>query len=249
MSASVSDVCGQATSRTPQPSSLSVAENLLWCDLVQQVGTEIEASVGAGLVALKSLLTEGKADRRTVSILRDALVRAQRVGLASRQIAWLAGQPAMRGPEPLRFDVLLRNAVAQRSSHSKARAVSLTGLMPGIEVLAEKQLTTMLPQAVLDWALEHADSEIEFMLEQIEGQPGMAAFTCRFRHRSAPHGARRFGGTATWGVNWQLTRHLKQALGWSLRTGEAGPMTWMKLEFPCKSPQSAIEVIEIEPTR
>src|SRR5258706_2551083 len=206
------------------------ASHLLWCDLVSQIGAEVELLM-RDATELVRRAAAGRHDPERWSALSRQIARARAVGAATRQIGRLAeGGHRTAPPGRLLLSGLLRQLLAERAAEFQGCGVQVAHLLPVTWVVAERPLVTSLAQSMLSWALEHAESEVTLLLQR-DAAAARATLLCRLRHRATSRPCSRFGGPAAWGAHWQLVRQLAQALGWDLRSGDGGPDSWLALEF------------------
>lgn len=216
------------------PADRSPTATLLWCDLLNQLGWETEQLLGTALESLHALHHEGQPLSPAMLALRRKLEQARQLGMAGRQIARLAERSAPSAPpsEVLLSDELSA-AVAQRISDLRARGIGVLRQLPTVTVRADRGMVGVLVRALVAWAVAHAEAEAEIRLDRPEASDASALLTCRLRHRAEASRPTRFAGPANWGAQWQLVRHAAQALGWEMRCGDDGPMSWLTLSFPC----------------
>jgi hypothetical protein len=218
--------------------------HLLWCDLVAQIGCEMEETVDTVIGQMRALLSAGTLDRQSALDLRLSLRRAKQISTNSRHIAHLAGRTGRAAAEPVAVADVIRDAIADRAADIHACGVSVARSLPGVEATADRALVTTLAHAVITWALEQASGQVTLALEP---SAASARLVCRFRHRRSAGRRSRFGGPATWGSSWHLVRHAAQSLQWTMRTGDDDEHTWLGLEFASRPtrelpPFDAIEV-------
>lgn len=227
-------------------SSPTDASRLLWSDVLSQAGQETQAAIDASIDYARSMESARELAPEILQELGRSLLRARQVAVTCRQIARLAEGSFRPLAERNQLAGLTHRVIADRAKEAKAREISISRQLPATEVIADTRLLLILLHAVLGWALEQAQEEIELLLERRQRQED-GRLLCRFRH-ARTQSLSRFAGPATSGVSWQLVRYAAQALGWAIRTGEGGPITWLSLDFPCAGPDALpdVEAIELE---
>jgi hypothetical protein len=227
----------------------SVGVHILWCDLLRQVGWEMEDNLEAAMRLLSDAAQQGRIRSTVVSDVRRSLEKARQIGVRSQQIAKIAERGGRGRNERLKLDELVQDALAASGDALRRSGVSVLRLLPAIEVSADRALVASLLHGLLAWATDHADQRLELHIERGE-LADEAHLICTIQHRNDSVRCSRFGGPAAWGANWHLLRHAAQALGWSMRSGDDGGMTWVRFTFACidvrESP--AIEVVELRAT-
>ena len=218
--------------------------HLLWCDVVAQIGCEMEETVDSVIDQMRAMMSTGRLDRQAMLDLRCSLRRAKQISTNSRYIAHLAGRPSRVVGDAVQLADIVRDVIAEREADIRSHGAVFTRALPGVEIVADRALLVTLIHAVITWALEQASGSVAVCLEP---SPKSARLSCRFRHRVEGPRRSRFGGPATWGSSWHLVRHAAQALHWTMRTGDDDENTWLHLDFPYRpaSEPSAFDAIEV----
>ena len=228
----------------------SVGVHILWCDLLRQVGWEMEDNLEAAMRLLSDAAQQGRIRPTVISDVRRSLEKARQIGVRSQQIAKIAERGGRGRNERLKLDELVLYALASCEEPLRRAGLSVMRLLPAVEVSADRSLVASLLHGLLAWALDHADQRLELHIERSE-RANEAHLVCAIQHRNERVRCSRFGGPAAWGANWHLLRHAAQALGWGMRSGDDGGMTWVRFSFSCidvrESP--AIEVVELGTAR
>ena len=224
----------------------SVGMHILWCDLLRQVGWEMEDNLEAAMRMLSDAADQGRVRSTVISDVRRSLEKARQIGVRSQQIAKIAERGGRGRSERLKLDELVQEALTALGEPLRRSGLSVLRLLPATEVSADRSLVVSLLHGLLAWAMDHADRRLELHIERGE-LANEAHLVCAIQHRNERVRCSRFGGPAAWGANWHLLRHAAQALGWSMRSGDEGGMTWVRFSFACidvrESP--AIEVVEL----
>ena len=232
------------TSNLAPAVSAGHSARLLWCDLVRQIGRETEETVSGVLDELQEGLRSGYVDQQLLTDLRRSLQRAKQIGIATRQIAFIAAGSVRQAPEKVALADVLRGAVAHRAHQARARRLTVDRVFQPVDVLCHRELVATLADSMVSWSLEHAMRRVEIGLQR---NGSAARLTCRFEHRTVASKVSRFGGAAAWGATWQLMRHAAEALGWALRCGDEEECTWLALDFSAvpEDLRPALEVTEL----
>ncbi|MCM5681514.1 hypothetical protein M8A51_18460 [Schlegelella sp. S2-27] len=224
----------------------SVGAHLLWCDLLRQVGWEMEDNLEAAMRTLSDAALHGRLRSTAISEVRRSLEKARQIGVRSQQIARIAERGTRGRTERMKLDDLVQEVLDGCAEALRANRLSVVRLLPAVEVSADRALVVSLLQGLMAWAVDHAEQRLELHLER-GASASEAHLVCAFQHRAEGARCSRFGGPAAWGANWHLLRHAAHALGWGMRSGDDGGMTWVRFGFACidvrESP--AIEVVEL----
>lgn len=220
---------------------------LLWCDVLRQVGWETEDALDSALTRLEGALRQGRLKSTDLADVRAVLQRLKEVGSASQQIAGVAEGSLYGLTRRIALPQLIQSLVAERHEDFRQRRTSCIRHLAPVDVVADDNLLRVFLQAVIGWSLERSSGDVELRVEPAE-QAGRGRFSCQFKHRNDMRRRSRFGGPANWGASWQLVCQSAQALGWEMRSGDAQNLTWLNVEFECiMSPElPAVEAIELD---
>lgn len=224
----------------------SVGAHLLWCDLLRQVGWEMEDNLEAAMRMLSDAALQGRLRSTAVSEMRRSLEKAKQIGVRSQQIARIAERGTRGCIERMKLDDLAQEVLDGCAGALRINRLSVMRLLRPVEISADRALVVSLLHGLVAWAVDHAEQRLELHLER-GASASEAHLVCAFQHRAEGGRRSRFGGPAAWGANWHLLRHAAHALGWGMRSGDDGGMTWVRFSFACidvrESP--AIEVVEL----
>jgi hypothetical protein len=221
---------------------------LLWCDVLRQVGWETEDALDRALNSLDGALRQGRLKAADLDDIRTVLRRLKGVGSASQQIAGVAEGSLYGLTRCIALAPLVQALVGERAEEFRRRRSSCIRHLRDVSVIADDNLLRVFIQAVIAWSLERSSGDVELSLEPA-AQAGRARLLCRFRHRTDMRRRSRFGGPANWGASWQLVLQAAQALGWEMRSGDAERDTWMSVDFDCVGPMTTLppmEAIELD---
>jgi hypothetical protein len=205
------------------------------------MGREAAAPLTAALELVNTIATTGKIDRAGLSLIRESMDRARRVGIIAQQISRLASGRVQPANEQLNLTQVVRDALAQRGRETQPRGIELRQELAQAEVIVDAAMLSALLQALLDWSFEHARSHIGFRLK-LKNWPEHACLSCQFAHMpadelSAPEAGP--GGLPQPEVSqkldtmpWQLLRRLAQQLGLVLQRDDTAGATHLSLSFP-----------------
>jgi hypothetical protein len=198
-----------------------------------QLGGEIAAPLTNAIERVNSLATTGRIDRASLAALRCEIEGARRAGIIAQQLARLSGGGIRQTPERLDLTQLLREAVSQRGREIQSRGIEVRQVLQPAEVVVDSSLVFSLLQALLDWALAHAQQRVDLTLD-IRSWPVNARLRCHFVHRppdlvdaKAPAAAPQLDTMA-----WLLVRQTALALGLEPRRQDSAGDTTLTLEFP-----------------
>lgn len=208
--------------------------------LIAQIGSEIGTSLSSALERVTTLSATGKIDRLGLRALRDEIELARRVGMVGQQLARFASGRIRQSPETLSLTQLTRDVLLQRGREISARGLEVRQALRPVDVIVDATLLHSLLQALVDWTLEHADSEVELRID-MRPWPPHARLSCSFRHRPAAEvdasvvarNDQDSGMAALDTLSWRLVQQIAWALklGLDRRAGPAG-VSVVTLEFP-----------------
>lgn len=206
-----------------------------WRELVTQIGAEIAGPLTAALERVYALTSTGAIDRQGLRCLREELEQARRVGIACQQIARFASGRVRQSHERLHLTQTLQSVLAHRNRETLAHGLEVRQVLRPVEVIVDPTLLFTLLNTMLDWALAHAQSNIELRLD-MKPWPAHARLSCRFRHTPPdlpPSGTEPAGGGPSLDdVTWQLLRHAAQVMGLGVERSDGDTLAALTLEFP-----------------
>jgi hypothetical protein len=216
-----------------------------WRTLVGEVGAGVAAPLTSALERIVALTTSGRIDRLGLRALREEVERARQIGIDSQQLARLAGGRLQQSQETVDLAPMLADLLAHRKREAQARGlqVGLPAARP-VEVVTDPALLFSLLETLVSWALDCADSTIEFAAER-EPWRNQARVTCRFTHPALDladevpvHDS----------VHWRLLEHTAQALGVSIERQIDAHATLLALAFdhPTKDGVDGMSAFELD---
>lgn len=221
---------------SPSPNDAPMTEaDTYWRELLGQLGSDIGATLTSAMERVTVLATTGKIDRGGLRALRDEIERARRVGMIGQQMARYASGRIRQSPEQLSLTQLMREVLVQRSREASAKGLELHQSLRPAEVIIDPTLLHALAQAVVDWALEHARSSVEFRID-FKPWPAHALLTCRIQH-AAPLDApgvvaRSDQGLQLDSMSWRLVQQIARTLSLDIQREDHADHATLTLEFP-----------------
>ena len=199
-----------------------------WRTLVGEVGAGVAAPLTSALERIVALTTSGRIDRHGLRALREEVERARQIGIDSQQLARLAGGRLHLSHERVDLMPMLGDLLARRRRESQARGLPLRqpAARP-VEVVTDPTLLFSLLDTLVSWALDCADSAIEFAVD-VEPWRNQSRVTCRFMHVAHD---RADEGPAHDSVHWRLLESTAQVLGVSVERHVDAHGTQLALSF------------------
>ena len=155
-----------------------------WQRLLTQIGEEIAGPLTLALERVHALTSTGKIERHSLRSLRIELEQARRVSMASQQIARYANARLRQSPERLSLTETLQGVLGHRGRETQAHGIEIRQVLKPVEVVTDPSLLFSLLNTMLDWAMAHTQSCIEFRLDT-KTWPEHGRITCRLRHTPA----------------------------------------------------------------
>jgi len=222
-----------AAARTPQTPVDPADER--WRELVGSVGREIAMPLSAALERINELISSGKIDRGSLRALREEVEAARRSGMIAQQLSRFASGRLRQSHERLALGETLTTALSYRQRETQARGITLRPVVKPADVIVDASLLFSLLNSLLDWALMHARSQIEFAID-IKTWPVRARLTCSFVHRPADElddgAAAPLSSTELDSLTWHLIDQTALTMGLPLtRTLRDGRID-VSFEFP-----------------
>jgi hypothetical protein len=211
-------------------------------DLVAQLATEVASPLTSALERVNTLVNTGSIDRIGVAALRDELEAARRASIVGQQITRFASGRIRQSPECLSLTQMLRDCLIQRGPETQARGIQLRQVLKPAEVVVDASLLFGLLQAVLDWSLEHAKTNIDFRID-MKSWPVHARMTCHFGHRPADQAPNEQGRVvdaepdlhytrALDTLSWRLVDRIARTMGLTIERNDGSVDSTLTLEFP-----------------
>lgn len=226
---------GSATARRrPADGAAATDEHEHWQALASQIGAEIAAPLTAALERVNTLTSTGRIDRSDLRALRAEIESARQIGMACQQLARLASGRLRQTPERLQLADMLSGVLTHRARETQARGIRLKPELEPAEVIADATLLFSLLNAVLDWALGNAQSQIDFTIN-VKNWPAHARLACRFVYAPLDAPADRGGTAPPHGLDalcWRLIEQTAWTMGLVIQRQDDFPATTLTLEFP-----------------
>lgn len=224
-----------ATPRThPAPAADDSEATQRWHRLVTEIGAATATQLTSALERIHTLITSGKIDRASLRALREEVDGARQAGMIGQQIARFASGRLRQSHERLQLDDTLKGVLAHRHRETQSRGIVLKPSLKQAEVIVDASLLFSLLNTVLDWALSHAQSNIEFRID-IKSWPQHAQLICRFAHRPADQLGehdRPPEPAALESLTWRLLEQTAWTMGLPLDRRDDALYSTLTLEFP-----------------
>jgi uncharacterized protein with HEPN domain len=215
----------------PAPSNDDSAASERWHVLVSEIGAATAAPLTTALERIHALISSGRIDKAGLRALREEVERARHAGMIGQQITRFASGRLRQSHERLQLADTLKSVLAHRHRETQARGIVLKPTLKPAEVIVDASLLFSLLNTLLDWALDHARSNIEFRID-MKSWPSHARLACRFGHHPADQADASASPPALDSLNWRLLEQTAWTMGLPIdRQDEAGATT-LTLEFP-----------------
>jgi hypothetical protein len=219
-----------------------------WRELVNAVGEEISAPLTHALERVHTLTTSGRIDRSSLRALREEIETARAVGIVAQQITRLASGRLRQSHERVDVADLLSNVLTHRARETQARGIGIKPRLQALPVLVDASLLFGLLNTLLDWALRHSKSEIEFKVEML-AKDRVGRLTCRFAPFAADplnDGASRGSRAKLDSLTWRLLEQSAWTMGLPLRRLEEAGIAVLTVDFPRTAHEAMEGVTSIE---
>jgi hypothetical protein len=240
---------GQGRSH-PAPPADDSESTMRWHQLVLEIGAATAAPLTAALERIHALITSGKIDRAGLRALRDEVELARQAGMIGQQISRFASGRLRQSHERLQLADTLKGVLSHRHRETQARGIVLKPTLKPAEVIVDASLLFSLLNAVLDWALGHARSNIEFRIE-MKAWPAHAQLVCRFAHRPADQAASAETApdpSELESLSWRLLEQTAWTMGLPIHRQDDAIQTMLTIEFPrtANDEISGVSTMEID---
>ncbi len=224
-----------ATARShPAPSPDEGESAQRWHRLVSEIGAATATQLTSALERIHTLIASGKIDRASLRALRDEVDGARQAGMIGQQIARFASGRLRQSHERLQLADTLKGLLAHRHRETQSRGIVLKPALKSAEVIVDASLLFSLLNTVLDWALAHAQSNIEFRID-IRSWPQNAQLICRFAHRPPDQSSetdRPPEPAALESLSWRLLEQTAWTMGLPLDRRDDALHSSLTIEFP-----------------
>ncbi|WP_298835529.1 hypothetical protein [uncultured Piscinibacter sp.] len=190
--------------------------------------------LSSALERIHALIATGKIDRAGLRALRDEVNQARQAGMIGQQIARFASGRLRQSHERLQLADTLRSVLSHRHRETHARGIVLKPMLKPVEVIVDASLLFSLLNSVLDWALIHAQSNIDFRID-VKSWPQHAQLICRFAHRPVDQidaADRTPEPAALECLGWRLLEQTAWTMGLPLDRHDDALNTTLTIEFP-----------------
>lgn len=207
-----SDTVGDPAA-APRPISAGNDEGR-WRLLIAELGAEVAHPLTAALERIQTLTSSGRIDRAGLRALRDEVEAARQIGMTAQLLARFANERLAQSRERVALAESLQSVLTHRKRETENRGITLQPVLKSVDVIVDASLAFSLLNTLLDWALVHARSRIDFTIEE-QSWKSKVRLTCRFE-QSAPD-------TADEGASVPAARRL-DSLTWRLLEQTASTM-------------------------
>jgi hypothetical protein len=214
----------------PAPSADEVNASERWHELVAEIGAATATPLTSALERIHTLITSGRIDRASLRALREEVELARQAGMLGQQITRFASGRLRQSHERLQLADTLKGVLAHRHRETQARGIVLKPTLKPAEVIVDASLLFSLMNTTLDWALQHARSNIEFKID-IKSWPAHARLACRFSHRPADQ-AEDGGDASLESLSWRLLEQTAWTMGLPIDRSDGAGTTTLTVEFP-----------------
>jgi len=216
----------------PAPSADESGASDRWHQLVAEIGAATAEPLTAALERIHALITSGRIDRAGLRALREEVERARQAGMVGQQITRFASGRLRQSHERLQLADTLKGVLAHRHRETQARGIVLKPTLKPAEVIVDASLLFSLLNSTLDWALDHARSNIEFRID-IKSWPAHAQLACKFSHRPADQADTAAAvPPALDSLSWRLLEQTAWTMGLPIDRHDDAGTTTLTLEFP-----------------
>ena len=232
---------------TSAPSGVDSAETEQWREIVGEIGSEIAMPLTAALERIHALASTGRIDKAGLRALREEVESARRAGMAAQQLTRLASSRLRQSHEHLTLTETLRIVLRHRARETEARGIVLKPSLIPADVIADGSMLFSLLNTVLDWALLHACSEIDFAVD-MQAWPAQARVVCSFAHRlnDAPDNGRPAQASQLDCVAWRLVQQTARTMALPVTRSIDRSRARLTIEFPRKAQDVADPVSTVE---
>ncbi|MGY4827433.1 hypothetical protein ACVNIS_02500 [Sphaerotilaceae bacterium SBD11-9] len=226
--------------RAPAPAAPAVAEAAPaehdhWRGVLGELSAEIAGPLTAALDRVQTLATTGRIDRGSLRALGEEIQRARQTSMSGQQIARLASGQLRQTPERLPLTETLKDVLTQRARETQARNIHIKQVLRPAEVIVDASLLFSLTNTVLSWAMEHAQSSIDFRVD-IKTWPTHARLGVRFAYRPPDQHVDGEADAAMQArldsMTWRLLQQTAWTMGLPIERKTEGAHVQLTLEFP-----------------
>lgn len=172
-----SETIGDSAS-APRPSPTG-PDDSRWRLLIAELGAEIAHPLTAALERIHALTSSGRIDRAGLRALRDEVEAARQVGMTAQLLARYANERLQQSRERVALADSLQAVLTHRRRETETRGIALQPVLKPVDVIVDASLAFSLLNTLLDWALVHARSRIDFMID-VQSWKSKVRLICRF---------------------------------------------------------------------
>jgi hypothetical protein len=221
-------------------SAVTDGSDAAW-QLACQIGVEVATPLTHALERALELQSTGRIDRPGLHALVTQIEQARRASMVGQQIARLAQGGTQQQHETLNLTQSLRDVLMQRQGELDSRGVVVKQVLKPAEVIVDATLLSALIHTLLDWALRHACSAVDILVD-MKSWPPNARLVCRFDHLPPDRVVAYTAGnrlaaplqpTPTLdSLPWQLLVQLARTMQLPIDRRDASGSVTLTLEFP-----------------
>jgi CheY-like chemotaxis protein len=202
-----------------------------WRILVETVGAAVAAPLTAALERVQALSATGRIERSSLRSLLQEIDAAREAGIIAQRLTRLSAGAAQQSPEWLPLHGTINEALGHHHAEKDGR-LGWGSERTSTLVMVDASLLLSLLNAVVEWALQHAHSRIEFNTS-IKAWPANAQLACRFSCREAGDPAKSGAMAPTLDtLTWRLIEQTAWAAQLLVSRHDAGDVTQLFIEFP-----------------
>ena len=225
----------------PRP-SLTEPDAGRWRLLIAELGAEIAHPLTDALERIHALMSSGRIDRGGLRTLRDEVEAVRQVGMTAQLIARFANQQMRHSRERVALADSLQGVLNHRKRETETRGVALQPVPNPVDVIVDASLAFSLLNTLLDWALVHARSRIDFMID-VQSWRSKVKLICRFELPAPEAPIDGVGAPAPRpldSLTWRLLEQTATAMSLGLSRVVVDSAVAVHLEFAV-APRSAID--------
>ncbi len=204
-----------------------------WRQVIAELGAEIAHPLTAALERIQALISSGRIDRSGLRSLRDEIEAARQVGMTAQLLARFANARMQQSRERVALADSLQTVLTHRKRETEARGIELQPVLNPVDVIVDASLAFSLLNTLLDWAMVHARSRIEFTIE-LQSWKSRARLMCRFELPSAQEtadGADAPAQPPLDSLTWRLLEQTAATMNLGLSRQEADGAVTVQIEF------------------
>ena len=237
------------SSPAPRPTSTGL-DNGRWRLLVAELGAEIAHPLTAALERIHALISSGRIDRTGLRALREEVESARQIGMTAQLLARFANERLQQSRERVALADSLQSVLTHRKRESETRNIALRPVLKPVDVAVDASLNFSLLNTLLDWALVHARSHIDFVID-VQSWKSRARLICRFE-MAAPAATAEGAGEPTQhpldSLMWRLLEQTAVAMNLGLARQVADGTVVVRIEFAtaAKSEIDGMSMVDLD---